>query len=42
MVPLSIFRLRPLSGASVAARLLGGSFYAFFFAGSDTAAVRDP
>ena len=34
VVPLSIFRLRTLAGANVAGLLLGGSFYAFFFAGT--------
>jgi Na+/melibiose symporter-like transporter len=32
--PLSIFRLRTLSGANVAGLLLGGSFYAFIFVGT--------
>jgi EmrB/QacA subfamily drug resistance transporter len=34
VLPLSIFRLRTLAGANVAALLLGGSFYAFIFVGS--------
>ena len=34
ILPLSIFRLRTLSGANVAGLLLGGSFYAFIFIGT--------
>jgi EmrB/QacA subfamily drug resistance transporter len=34
LLPLSIFRLRTLAGANVAGLLLGGSFYAFLFAGT--------
>jgi EmrB/QacA subfamily drug resistance transporter len=34
VLPLSIFRRRTLSGANTAGLLLGGSFYAFLFAGS--------
>ena len=34
VLPLSIFRLRTLSGANVAGLLLGGSFYAFIFIGT--------
>jgi EmrB/QacA subfamily drug resistance transporter len=34
MVPLSIFRRRTLAAANVAALLLGGSFFAFVFAGT--------
>jgi EmrB/QacA subfamily drug resistance transporter len=34
IMPLSIFRLRTLSGANVAGLLLGGSFYAFIFVGT--------
>ena len=34
ILPLSIFRLRTLSGANVAGLLLGGSFYAFIFVGT--------
>ena len=34
MLPLSIFRLRTLSGANVAGLLLGGSFFAFIFIGT--------
>jgi EmrB/QacA subfamily drug resistance transporter len=34
VVPLSIFRHRTLAGANVAGLLLGGSFYAFLFAGT--------
>jgi EmrB/QacA subfamily drug resistance transporter len=34
MVPLSIFRLRTLSAANLAALLLGASFFAFIFAGT--------
>ncbi|HTT31118.1 MAG TPA: MFS transporter [Solirubrobacteraceae bacterium] len=34
ILPLSIFRLRTLAGANVAGLLLGGSFYAFIFAGT--------
>jgi EmrB/QacA subfamily drug resistance transporter len=34
LLPLSIFRLRTLTGANVAALLLGGSFFAFVFAGT--------
>ncbi len=34
VVPLSIFRLRTLSGANAAGLLLGGSFYAFIFVGT--------
>jgi EmrB/QacA subfamily drug resistance transporter len=34
LLPLSIFRLRTLAGANVAALLLGGSFFAFVFAGT--------
>jgi EmrB/QacA subfamily drug resistance transporter len=34
VVPLSIFRLRTLSAANLAALLLGGSFFAFVFAGT--------
>jgi MFS family permease len=34
LVPLSIFRLRTLTGANTAGLLLGGSFYAFFFVGT--------
>ena len=34
LLPLSIFRLRTLAGANVVALLLGGSFFAFVFAGT--------
>ena len=34
VLPLSIFRLRTLSGANVAGLLLGGSFFAFIFVGT--------
>ncbi len=34
LLPLSIFRLRTVAGANVAALLLGGSFFAFVFAGT--------
>ncbi|HUA05010.1 MAG TPA: MFS transporter [Solirubrobacteraceae bacterium] len=34
ILPLSIFRLRTLAGANVAGLLLGGSFFAFIFAGT--------
>ena len=34
VVPLSIFRLRTLTGANTAGLLLGGSFYAFIFVGT--------
>jgi EmrB/QacA subfamily drug resistance transporter len=34
IVPLSIFRLRTLAAANLAALLLGGSFFAFVFAGT--------
>ncbi|HTU85761.1 MAG TPA: MFS transporter [Solirubrobacteraceae bacterium] len=34
VLPLGIFRLRTLSGANTAGLLLGGSFYAFLFAGT--------
>jgi EmrB/QacA subfamily drug resistance transporter len=34
ILPLRIFRLRTLAGANVAGLLLGGSFYAFIFAGT--------
>ncbi len=34
VLPLSIFRLRTVAGANVAALLLGGSFFAFVFAGT--------
>ena len=34
LLPLSIFRLRTLAGANVAALLLGASFFAFVFAGT--------
>jgi MFS family permease len=34
VVPLSIFRLRTLAAANLAALLLGGSFFAFVFAGT--------
>ncbi|MBV8220576.1 MAG: MFS transporter, partial [Solirubrobacterales bacterium] len=34
ILPLSIFRLRTLAGANVAALLLGGSFFAFIFVGT--------
>jgi EmrB/QacA subfamily drug resistance transporter len=34
LLPLSIFRLRMLAGANVAGLLLGGSFFAFVFAGT--------
>jgi EmrB/QacA subfamily drug resistance transporter len=34
ILPLSIFRLRTLSGANVAGLLLGGSFFAFIFIGT--------
>jgi EmrB/QacA subfamily drug resistance transporter len=34
VLPLGIFRLRTLSGANIAGLLLGGSFYAFLFAGT--------
>ena len=34
LLPLSIFRLRTLAGANVAGLLLGGSFFAFVFAGT--------
>jgi EmrB/QacA subfamily drug resistance transporter len=34
ILPLSIFRLRTLSGANVAGLLLGGSFFAFIFVGT--------
>src|SRR5437588_1974589 len=34
VLPLSIFRLRSLAGANVAGLLLGGSFFAFVFAGT--------
>jgi EmrB/QacA subfamily drug resistance transporter len=34
VVPLSIFRLRMLAAANLAALLLGGSFFAFVFAGT--------
>jgi MFS family permease len=34
LVPLSIFRLRSLAGANLAALLLGGSWFAFIFAGT--------
>src|SRR5207248_1665525 len=34
VLPLSIFRLRTLSGANVAALLLGGSFFGFIFVGT--------
>ncbi len=34
LLPLGIFRLRTLAGANVAALLLGGSFFAFVFAGT--------
>jgi MFS family permease len=34
VLPLSIFRLRTLAGANVAGLLLGGSFFAFVFAGT--------
>ncbi len=34
LLPLSIFRVRTLAGANVAGLLLGGSFFAFVFAGT--------
>jgi EmrB/QacA subfamily drug resistance transporter len=34
VMPLSIFRLRTLTGANTAGLLLGGSFYAFIFVGT--------
>jgi MFS family permease len=34
LLPLGIFRLRTLAGANLAALLLGGSFFAFVFAGT--------
>ena len=34
LLPLRIFRLRTLAGANVAGLLLGGSFFAFIFAGT--------
>jgi EmrB/QacA subfamily drug resistance transporter len=34
LLPLSIFRLRTVAGANVAGLLLGGSFFAFVFAGT--------
>ncbi len=34
VLPLSIFRLRTLSGANVAGLLLGGSFFAFIYVGT--------
>ncbi len=34
LLPLSIFRLRMVAGANVAGLLLGGSFFAFVFAGT--------
>jgi EmrB/QacA subfamily drug resistance transporter len=34
LLPLSVFRLRTLTGANIAALLLGGSFFAFVFAGT--------
>jgi EmrB/QacA subfamily drug resistance transporter len=34
VLPLSVFRLRTLAGANVAGLLLGGSFFAFVFAGT--------
>ncbi len=34
VLPLSIFRLRTLAGANIAGLLLGGSFFAFVFAGT--------
>ncbi len=34
LLPLSIFRLRTLAGANLAGLLLGGSFFAFVFAGT--------
>ena len=34
VLPLSIFRLRTLTGANLAGLLLGGSFYAFIFVGT--------
>ncbi len=34
LLPLGIFRLRTLAGANVAGLLLGGSFFAFVFAGT--------
>ncbi len=34
ILPLSIFRLRTLAGANLAGLLLGGSFFAFVFAGT--------
>src|SRR5205085_1594380 len=34
VLPLSIFRLRTVSGANTAGLLLGGSFYAFIFIGT--------
>jgi EmrB/QacA subfamily drug resistance transporter len=34
VLPLSIFRLRTLAGANMAGLLLGGSFFAFVFAGT--------
>jgi MFS family permease len=34
VLPLSIFRVRTLAGANVAGLLLGGSFFAFVFAGT--------
>ena len=34
LLPLSIFRLRTLSGANMAGLLLGGSFFAFIFVGT--------
>jgi EmrB/QacA subfamily drug resistance transporter len=34
VLPLSIFRLRTLSGANVAGLMLGGSFFAFIFVGT--------
>ena len=34
VLPLSIFRMRTLSGANVAGLLLGGSFFAFIFVGT--------
>ncbi|HEX4107898.1 MAG TPA: MFS transporter [Solirubrobacteraceae bacterium] len=34
LLPLSIFRLRTLSGSNVAGLLLGGSFFAFIFVGT--------
>jgi len=34
VLPLSIFRMRTLAGANIAGLLLGGSFFAFVFAGT--------